>query len=73
MYYSSEWSCIIFYVSLAVIASLEGKMMTIVRTTNKNYGAKPLTYLANSSNGAIMMTRRYYKKWDQGTIDSGWF
>lgn len=72
MYYDNEWSCIIFYVSLAVVAGLEAKMMHIVRTSNKAYGAKPLTFLANSSNGAIVMTRRYFRKWEHGTIDSGW-
>lgn len=34
MYYDNEWSCIIFYVSLAVIAGLESKMMNIVRSSN---------------------------------------
>lgn len=73
MYYEDEWSCIIFYVSLAMIAGFESKMMSIVRTSNTAYGAKPLTYLANSSNRAVVMIGRYYGKWRAGTIDSDIF
>lgn len=71
MYYDNEWSCIIFYVSLAVVAGLEGKMMNIVRTSNTNTNSKPLTYLANSSSGALVQFKRYMRKYYEGTIDSG--
>lgn len=56
LYFSSEFTCILQYVSLATIAALEGKMLTIVTSAgNYDYDAKPLKYMAIRAGSLRMM------------------
>ena len=69
MFFTTEIQCIFGYVSLAVIVTIEDKMMKIMRETDAvgAMGDKPLQYFAKmSASGVCRMSLNYFRKWENG-------